>query len=125
MKAEREILEILFPVVRAKLFRALFGTPTKQYYVRELMILSGLTLHTVQDELRKLRAVGLVTSWSNGYHRFYQANRDHPLFASLRRIIEIGTELPATKHAALSRPVGRRPAKRASRRRRQPSREAS
>jgi hypothetical protein len=50
------------------------------------VVLSGLALHTVQEELRKLSAVGLITSWSNGYHRFYRGNRDHPLFAPLRRI---------------------------------------
>jgi hypothetical protein len=120
VKPEREILDVLFPVVRAKIFRALLTPPMKQRYVRELMIESGLALHTVQDELRKLSAVGLVTSWSNGYHRFYRANSDHPLFAPLRRIIEISAELPATKHSALHRPLRRRPTKRARRRRPRP-----
>jgi hypothetical protein len=83
------------------------------------MILSGLALHTVQDELRKLSAVGLVTSWSNGYHRFYRANSDHPLFAPLRRIVEISAELPATRHTALHRPLRQRPTKGARRLRRQ------
>src|SRR5712692_5370971 len=115
MKADHAILEVLFPVVRARLFRALFVAPLKQRYVRELMNLSGLALHTVQDELRKLSAVSLVTSWSNGYHRFYRANRDHPLFAPLRRIVEISAELPATKHSALHRPRRRRPTKQARR----------
>ncbi len=96
MRPERAILDVLFPIVRAKLLRALLAAPLKQRYVRELMNLSGLALHTVQDELRKLSAVGLVTSWSNGYHRFYRANRDHPLFAPLRRIVEISAQLPAT-----------------------------
>jgi hypothetical protein len=82
MKSGRETLDVLFPAVRAKLFRALFSAPMKQHYVRELTTMSGLALHTVQDELRKLSAVGLVTSWSNGYHRSYRANRDHPVFAS-------------------------------------------
>jgi hypothetical protein len=118
VRSERAILDVLFPVVRAKLFRALFASPIKQRYVRELMNLSGLALHTVQDELRKLSAVGLVTSWSNGYHRFYRANRDHPLFAPLRRIVEISAELPVTKHSALHRPRRGRPTKQPRRPRR-------
>jgi predicted transcriptional regulator len=73
-KSERAVLEVLFPEVRAKLLRSFFTTPPQQRYVRELVNASGLTLHTVQDELRKLSAVGLLTSWSNGYHRFYRAN---------------------------------------------------
>ncbi len=120
VKSERAILEVLFPVVRARLFRALLAPPITRRYVRELMILSGLALHTVQDELRKLSAVGLVTSSSNGYHCFYRANRDHPLFAPLRRIVEISAELPATRRTALHRPLRQRPAKRARRLRRQP-----
>lgn len=118
MRSERAILDVLFPIVRAKLLRALLAAPLKQRYVRELMNLSGLALHTVQDELRKLSAVGLVTSWSNGYHRFYRANRDHPLFAPLRRIVEISAELPATKRSALDRPRRWRPTKQARRLRR-------
>lgn len=71
------VLDVLFPEVRAKLLRLFFTTPPKERYVRELMNMSRLALHTVQDELRKLSAIGLLISWSNGYHRFYKANRDH------------------------------------------------
>jgi hypothetical protein len=65
--------------------------------VRELMNLSGLALCTVQDELRKLGAVGLLTSWSNGYQRYYKANRAHPLFADLLRIVHRSGRLPSGK----------------------------
>lgn len=103
MKSRRAILDVLFPKVRAEILRLLFSTPQKQYYVRELMRMSGLALCTVQDELRKLSAVGLVTSWSNRYHRFYRANRDHPLFAELLRIVQMSARLPQTEHSALHR----------------------
>ena len=79
MKREVAVLDVLFPNVRATMLRLLFRTPPKQRYIRELMNLSGLALCTVQDELRKLSAVGLVTSWSNGYHRYYQASEQHPI----------------------------------------------
>ena len=72
LKSERTALDVLFPEVRAKLLRSLFTTPLKERYVRELKNMSGLALHTVQDELRKLSAVGLLSSWSNGYHRFIE-----------------------------------------------------
>ena len=65
--------------------------------------MSGLALCTVQDELRKLSAIGLVTSWSNGYQRFYRANRDHPLFLELLRIVQLSARLPQTKHSVLRR----------------------
>ena len=64
------VTDVLFPRVRAKLLRLLFLEPHRQRYVRELSGLSGLALHTVQDELRKLHGAGLLVTWSNGYHRF-------------------------------------------------------
>src|SRR5947199_2876933 len=67
------------------------------------MRLSGLALCTVQDELRKLSAIGLVTSWSNGYHRYYQASERHALFADLVRIVQTSERLPTAKHAVLYR----------------------
>lgn len=97
MKASPELLEVLFPKVRAEILRLLFSNPKQQRYVRELMTMSGLALRTVQEELANLSAAGLVTSWSNGYHRFYRANRDHPLFPHLLSIVRISARLPRVK----------------------------
>src|SRR6266702_476291 len=101
LKKGRAILDVLFPTVRAELLRALFAVPQKQRYVRELRNLTGLALCTVQDELRKLSAIGLITTWSTGYHRYYRANRDHPLFTELVHIVEISERLPRATHLAL------------------------
>jgi|ERR1700693_454543 hypothetical protein len=102
-KTERSVLDVLFPEVRSRLLSILWKAPPKPHYVRELMGLSGLALHTVQDELRKLSALGLVTSWSNGYHRFYRANPSHPLFSPLANMIRIGGTLPRVKPGPLER----------------------
>lgn len=103
MRSDRAVLEVLFPRVRAALLRILFGMPRKQRYVRELMRISELRISTVQDELRKLSAIGLLTTWSNGYHRFYRANRDHPLTALLVRTVQITARLPHVKRSAVGR----------------------
>jgi len=116
-KPERAVLDVLFPEVRAKLLRLFFSTPPKQRYVRELVNMSGLTLHTVQDELRKLSAVGLLTNWSNGYHRFYRANRDHPMYPKLVGIVQLSETLPHAKSSALERSQGRSSPKAQTRRR--------
>jgi hypothetical protein len=120
-KSDQTILRVLFPEVRAKLLKLLFATPPEQYYVRELTNKTGLALHTVQDELRKLITVGLLSSWSNGYHRFYRVNGEHPLFAALVEIVEADSKLPTTKHATLNRPTRAHPRKK----RTQPGREKS
>lgn len=105
MKAQPEVLDILFPKVRAEILRLLFSNPKEQRYVRELMTMSGLALRTVQVELTKLSAVGVVTSWSNGYHRFYRANRDHPLFPCLLQIVQTNARLARVKNLS---PASRR-----------------
>jgi predicted transcriptional regulator len=97
MKTPPALLDILFPKVRSEILRLLFFEPARQRYVRELMALSGLALRTVQEELANLTAAGLITSWSNGYHRFYRANRDHPLFSALLRIVQMSAQLPRVK----------------------------
>jgi hypothetical protein len=111
------IAEVLFPQVRAKVLEVLFTKPVRHRYVRELTKLTGLSLHTVQDELRKLSALGILTTWSNGYHRFYSANQSHPLSEPLSQIMQLSTKLPPAKYAGL-----RRPNARPQRRPRQPGR---
>ena len=104
MKRSPTVLEILFPRVRAEILRLLFSDPARERYVRELAGMSRLALRTVQEELINLSAAGLVTNWTNGYHRFYRANRDHELFPSLVRIVQTSARLPAVK----KRPVRRK-----------------
>ena len=116
MSSKKTVLDVLFPRVRAELLRLLFAEPERHRYVRELMKMSGLALHTIQDELRKLSAVGLIVTWSNGYHRFYRANQDHPLFESLFRIVRGSTKLPSAKERLLGRPRRRPAAKHRTRR---------
>jgi predicted transcriptional regulator len=92
------LLHGLFPVVRAEVLQLLFTNPGQELYVRELARLSFLSLQTVQDELAKLEAAGLIASRSNGYHRFYRSNSKHPLYATLRRMVIRGAShaMPAT-----------------------------
>jgi len=111
VSSKKTVLDVLFPRVRAELLRLLFAEPQQHRYVRELMNMSGLALHTIQDELRKLAAVGLIVTWSNGYRRFYRANQEHPLFESLLHIVRSGVKLPLPKQRPLRQPRRRRPAK--------------
>ena len=112
MGSKKTVLDVLFPRVRAELLRLLFVEPERHRYVRELMNMSGLALHTIQDELRKLNTVGLIVTWSNGYHRFYRANQDHPLFDSLLHIVRRSVHLPSPKQILQRQPRRRRRARR-------------
>ncbi len=86
----KTLLHGLFPLVRAELRRLLFTNTRTELYVRQLARLSDLSLQTVQDELAKLEAARLVTSRSNGCHRFYRADSKHPLYATLRKLVVRG-----------------------------------
>jgi hypothetical protein len=103
MHRRPEILNVLFPTSRAEMLRLLFTAPKKPRYVRELMQLSGLALCTVQEELATLKASGLVTTWSNGYRRFYRANQDHPLFLHLLGLVHGSGRLPGIRISGLRR----------------------
>src|ERR1041385_6452924 len=118
MKSKRSVLEVFFPAVRAEVFRLLFGSTATEFYVRELRLKTHLALHTVQDELRKLSALSLVTSRSNGFQRFYRANRHHALYRHIHAIVQLSEKSPRTRHAAFLRP----PSRRASMKKRRPKR---
>jgi len=94
---------IIIPSSTRRNLAIAFQTPQKERYVRELMGMSGLALCTIQDELRKLRALRLVTSRSDRYHRFYRANRDHSLFQALVQIVENSESNPQIKHSMAHR----------------------
>lgn len=73
--------------MRAELLRILFADAKRERFVRELAREGTFSLRTVQLELSRLSAADLVTSRSDGYHRFYRANRQHPLFVILQHLV--------------------------------------
>jgi len=94
--SKHTLLNVLFPRARAEIFRLLFGSKKRPRYVREIMGDSGLALRTIQDELKRLSAIGIISNHSDGFHRFFAANTAHPLFHDLTRIAEMSERLPAT-----------------------------
>jgi len=107
----RFALEVLFPAVRAKLFGLLFTATAEENYVRQLALRSHLALQSIQDELRKLSVLELVTSRSHGCRRFCQANRKHPLYPAISEIVALSSRLPRAHMTSLRRaaPRTRRP----------------
>ena len=97
MPPKQTLLEVLFPKTRAEIFRLLFGTKRRPRYVREIMGDSSMALRSIQDELKRLNAVGVIASHSDGFRRFFAANTAHPLFREIMRIAELSERLPAAK----------------------------
>jgi DNA-binding transcriptional ArsR family regulator len=81
------LLSILFPQVRAEVLRLLFSDAAQELHLREITRQSGLTLGTLQDELKKLSKADLITSRRDGNRRYYRANASHPLFLDLQQLV--------------------------------------
>lgn len=73
----------LFSESQSRLFRWLFVQPERSYHLSELRRLTGLGSASLQRELGKLAASGLVRSEKVGNLRQFQANPESPVFEEL------------------------------------------
>ena len=88
------MLQVLFPEVRAQVLRLLFSDSRRELHLRELARQCRLALRTVQVEVRKLVAAGLLASRREGNRRYLRANTTSPHFADLQRLVVKTTEAP-------------------------------
>jgi predicted nucleotidyltransferase/predicted transcriptional regulator len=79
--------EILSSRIRAEIFRILFGVNDEALHLREIERRSGLTVGTVQQELKKLLNLDLIKKRKDGNRIYYQARKEHPLYPEIRNII--------------------------------------
>jgi len=78
------VLNVIFPQVRAEIVRLLFADRGKALHLRELSRLSELAVGTLQIELKKLVAAGLLIAERDGNRLYFRANSDHPVFPELQ-----------------------------------------
>jgi DNA-binding transcriptional ArsR family regulator len=81
------LVDIVSSRVKAELLRLLFGLVQPELHLRELGRQSGLSLSTVQQELRRLTRVGLVIARKDGNRVYYRANPDHPVHRDLCALV--------------------------------------
>jgi DNA-binding Lrp family transcriptional regulator len=81
----------LAPILRSdtqgRILARLLTDPTKSYSLSELVEWADTSMPTVQREVRRAEAAGVVKTEKVGPTRLARANPDHPLFDALRRII--------------------------------------
>lgn len=77
----------LFSKVRQCVLALLYGQPSRSFHTNEIIRLTHSGTGSVQRELEKLAAVGLINTRSIGNQKHYMANCDSPLFAELRSIV--------------------------------------
>jgi len=81
------LAEILSSRIRAEIFRILFGVHEEALHLREIERRSGLTVGTVQQELKKLLNLDLIKKRKDGNRIYYQARKEHPLYPEIKNII--------------------------------------
>jgi DNA-binding transcriptional ArsR family regulator len=98
------LVDIISFRVKAELLRLLFGLRQPELHLRELGRQSGLSLGTVQQELRRLTRVGLVTARKDGNRIYYRANPDHPVHRDLSALVPKTDGLGGVLQPALKTP---------------------
>ena len=73
----------LFSDSQSRVFQWLFGQPERSYHLNELRRLTGLGSASLQRELGKLAAAGLVHSEKVGNLRRFQVNTESPVYEEL------------------------------------------
>ncbi len=81
------LADLLSSRTRAELFRVLFGVAARECHLRELQRQSGASLGAVQSELRRLDALHLVVVRQDGNRKYFSANRTHPVYPEIHRLV--------------------------------------
>ncbi|MBE0597109.1 MAG: nucleotidyltransferase domain-containing protein [Desulfuromonadales bacterium] len=77
----------LFTKTQRQVLGLLFGNPGRTYYLNEIVRKAEVGIGTVQRELEKLTAAGLLTVKKVGNQKHYQADSRSPIFQELRGIV--------------------------------------
>ena len=99
-----DLAKIFSSRIRAELFRILFGLSEVPIHTRELQRRSGLSIGTVQQELKNLIRLDLIIARKDGNRVCYSANRVHPLFEDIHRMVLKTSGLTDVLRQALTGP---------------------
>ena len=81
------IAAALFSSTRQRLLAALLLNPRQPIYATELANLLGLRPSTLQRDLARFTAAGILTISRNGNRTYFQANEECPVFPELRSLL--------------------------------------
>jgi DNA-binding transcriptional ArsR family regulator/predicted nucleotidyltransferase len=93
--------------LRVKVLGWLFSHPDERYFVRQLTSLINEDSTNVSRELARLEKAGILVSTLEGKQKYYQVNRQGPLFAELRGLIIKTTGVADVLRSALAPAIQR------------------
>ena len=91
----------------ARLLARFLTQPDTPFYQRELLGAARAQLYAVQQALSRLERAAIVTKRPRGNRVYYQANRTHPAFDDLRRVVLKTVGVGDAVRAALDPVMGR------------------
>jgi len=87
--------------IRADVLSLLLNSPDEQFYIREIAKLLRKNPSGVKRELDNLEKMGILTSEKIVNLKYFQANKDSPLFSELKNLITKSLGLPGAFKAVL------------------------
>src|SRR3954462_4006023 len=81
------IAAALFTPVQQRILGFLFGQPHRRFQSAELIRLAGSGTGAVHRLLQRLAATGLVAVTRDGNQKYYQAEKESPVFSELHGLI--------------------------------------
>ncbi len=87
--------------IRADVLSLLLNSPDEQFYIREIAKLLRKNPSGVKRELDNLEKMDIVTSEKIVNLKYFQANKESPLFSELKNLITKSLGLPGALKAVL------------------------
>lgn len=78
--------ELFSSQARVAILNLFLANPENRFYMREIASLTRQPVRAVQRELPKLEAIGLLEHTVDGNRKYYQVNKDCPIFPELKSI---------------------------------------
>jgi len=85
-KSNTGVGETLFGKTQRALLALFFTKPDEAFYLRQIVRTAGIGLGTVQRELARWVAAGLLVRTQRGNQVYYQANAESPVFGELKAL---------------------------------------
>ena len=83
----QSLSDVLFTKTQQKVLGLMFTRPDESFYLNEIVRLAGVGKGTIQRELDRMQAAGLLTVKHIGNQIHYQVNKESPIYPELLRIV--------------------------------------
>ena len=91
----------LFTETQQQVLSILYGRPHQSFYLKQVLRLTGMGVHTIKRELDRMVKVGILTLTKIGNQHHFQANSECPIYHELLAIVRKTFGITAVLKTAL------------------------